>query len=127
MDKPYSVSEFAAFAGVTPRALRHYDRIGLLKPRRSAAGYRVYVERDLQRLEQIAALTFVGLPLRDVRRVLEGRTSSLADALRLQRAILEEKRRLLDSALVAVREAERLLASGRTPNAAVLKRLIEVI
>ncbi len=41
------VSEFAEKAGVTVRTLHHYDRLGLLKPSvRSAAGHRLYGERD---------------------------------------------------------------------------------
>ena len=45
--RTYRTAAFAALAGVTPRALRHYDRLGLLKPRRTTAGYRIYTERDL--------------------------------------------------------------------------------
>ena len=44
--RTYRTAAFAALAGVTPRALRHYDRLGLLKPRRTTAGYRIYTERD---------------------------------------------------------------------------------
>jgi DNA-binding transcriptional MerR regulator len=49
----YRVRAFAELAGVTVRALHHYDRLGLLKPRRTAAGYRVYTTADLPTLEQI--------------------------------------------------------------------------
>src|SRR5215472_4266739 len=42
LDRQYKVREFAEFAGVTVRALHHYERLGLLKPTRTAAGYRVY-------------------------------------------------------------------------------------
>ena len=52
-----NVGEVAALAGVTVRALHHYDRLGLLKPaRRTAAGYRVYSESDFARLQQIVTL-----------------------------------------------------------------------
>ena len=54
--RTYRTAAFAALAGVTPRALRHYDRLGLLKPRRTTAGYRIYTERDLETLEEIVAL-----------------------------------------------------------------------
>src|SRR5882757_5503192 len=43
--RTYRVGEFARLAGVTPRALHHYDRLGLLKPRRTAVGYRAYTDR----------------------------------------------------------------------------------
>jgi len=57
----YRVQEFARLAGVTVRALHHYDRLGLLRARRTASGYRVYGDRDLERLEQIVALQFLGV------------------------------------------------------------------
>jgi DNA-binding transcriptional MerR regulator len=127
MSRLYTVREFATLSGVTPKALRHYDQLGLLKPRRSDAGYRQYVERDLERLEQITALMFVGLSLRDIRRVLEKPAPALADALRAQRAVLEEKRRLIAMAVEAIRDAEQVIAEGKAPAATVLTRLIEVI
>src|SRR5579863_777437 len=103
--------EFAALGGVTVRTLHHYDRIGLLKPnKRSGAGYRLYQLRDLERLEQIVALKFLGLPLSEIRHVIEKKPLSLANALARQRAGLLEKRRLLDRALAAIGEAELAMA-----------------
>jgi DNA-binding transcriptional MerR regulator len=111
---------------VTAKTLRHYDRLGLLQPQRSAAGYRVYSEKDLQRLEQIVALKFLGLPLKEIRRVLE-RNLPLTQVLLGQRIVLEEKRRLLERAIAAIRDVERVIASGKQPDTAILKKLIEVI
>ena len=56
MERSYRVAEFAEMAGVTVRALHHYDRLGLLKPRRTRSGYRLYSPRDIERLEQIGAI-----------------------------------------------------------------------
>ena len=47
-NRTYRTAAFAALAGVTSRALHHYDRLGLLRPKRSSAGYRMYSERDLE-------------------------------------------------------------------------------
>jgi hypothetical protein len=63
LSKTYRIQEFAELTGVTVKALHHYDRLGLLKPQRALSGYRLYVERDLERLEQILALKFLGFPL----------------------------------------------------------------
>src|SRR4051812_10920953 len=98
----YSVREFAVMAGVTVRALHHYDRLGLLKPRRTSSGYRVYAEADLQVLEQIVALKFVGVPLKDVGRCLRKGAGDLPRILHVQRTMLESKRRRLDQAIEAV-------------------------
>jgi DNA-binding transcriptional MerR regulator len=123
----HQASEFADLAGVTVRTLHHYDRLGLLKPKRNGSGYRLYRESDLERLEQIVALKFLGLPLKDIRELLDSARPELPDALRMQRTALEEKRRLLDRAIAAIREAESVVAKGQPADTAVLKKIIEVI
>jgi DNA-binding transcriptional MerR regulator len=123
----HRASEFAELAGVTVRTLHHYDRLGLLKPRRNGSGYRLYRESDLERLEQVVALKFLGLPLKDIQELLDSAPAELPDALRMQRRALEEKRRLLDRAIVAIREAETVVATERRAGTAVLKKIIEVI
>ena len=117
----YRAQEFAALAGVTVRTLHHYDRLGLLKPRRGESGYRLYREGDLDRLEQVVALKFLGLPLKRIQGLLDREPLAISAALRVQRRILEEKRRRIDSAIRAIREAEE------RPGAAQLKRIIEVL
>jgi DNA-binding transcriptional MerR regulator len=111
----YRIREFAGLAGVTVRALHHYDRLGLLKPSgRSDRGYRLYRDCDLARLEQIVVLKFLGLPLKQIGRVL-AREAPLADTLRRQQRVLAEKRWQLDVAVHAIAKAERSLASRRGP------------
>jgi DNA-binding transcriptional MerR regulator len=119
--------QFAELAGVTVRTLHHYDRLGLLRARRTESGYRVYRESDLERLEQIVALKFVGLPLKRIKTLLDRDKLELAEALPRQRLVLEAKRKLIDRAINAIRDAERTIATGERPDAAVLKKIIEVI
>jgi len=109
--------EFADLAGVTPRALHHYDRIGLLKPKRTRAGYRAYSVGDVERLEQIVALKFLGMPLKKIRLLLTRTPDQLAVALRAQRRLLEDKRELIDHAITAIGEAETALCQNRKPTA----------
>jgi DNA-binding transcriptional MerR regulator len=123
----YRVHEFAQLAGVTVKALHHYDRLGLLKPRRAGSGYRIYVEQDLARLEQIVALKFLGLPLKQIKILLDRDTLQLPETLSIQRIVLEEKRRLLDRAIAAISNAEKMIQSGKQAGAAVLKEIIEAI
>jgi DNA-binding transcriptional MerR regulator len=127
VNKLYHVQEFGELAGVTVRALHHYDRLGLLKPRRTGAGYRLYSLGDLERLEQIVALKFLGIPLKQIRTLFNREAPALPEALRMQRRVLEEKRRLLDSAINAIHEAEKATRPGERPDSAVLKKIIEVI
>ncbi len=120
----YSVREFAALAGVTVKALHHYDRLGLLKPRRTSTGYRVYSQDDLERLEQIIALKFLGLPLKQIKAILERPALELRDALRLQRKAIEDKRALLGQVIRAIEAAE---GAGDPADPAGLRKIIEVI
>ena len=125
--RQYTVKTFAKLAGVTVRTLHHYDRLGLLEPAgRSAAGYRLYADGDMVRLQQIVTLKFIGLPLETIRELLDRGPSDLGVLLARQREALEERRRRLDGAVAAVREAERVVASGRDPFEA-LARIVEVI
>lgn len=114
-------------AGVTVRALHHYDRIGLLKPKRTSAGYRVYSTQDLESLEHIVALKFIGIPLRKIAVLRHGSPATLAVGLRAQRQTLEGKRQLLDQAINAIRELEAMLTAGRIAEPVMFKRIIEVI
>ena len=124
----YRVSDFAEKAGVTVRTLHHYDRLGLLKPSgRTEAGYRLYGERDFTRLQQIVTLKFIGLPLRQIKALLDGSDLDLSATLRLQRRLLQEKRLQLEAAIQAIEEAERSLKSNRVPDLVALKKIIEVM
>ena len=125
--RTYRTREFATLAGVTVRALHHYDRLGLLKPQRTHAGYRVYSEDDLKSLEQIVALKFIGLPLKKIKVLRRGSVPELARALGAQRTILEEKRWLLEQAIGAIRDVEVALQTGSNADTGALKRIIEVI
>lgn len=127
LSRTYRVGEFARLAGVTPRALHHYDRLGLLKPQRTAAGYRPYTDHDLERLVQVVALKFIGIPLRRIGRLAATKTTDLAVALQAQRQALEEKRRLLDQAIGAIHEAEAALRREGQAAPALYRRIIEVI
>ncbi|PYT27006.1 MAG: hypothetical protein DMG57_19745 [Acidobacteria bacterium] len=113
---------------MTIRTLHHYDRLGLLKPsRRTDAGYRLYNENDLVRLEQIIVLKFLGLPLKRIQELLDRKALELPRVLRLQRRALEEKRRQLEVAIQAIDEAEQWLSSGREPDGEIFKKVIKVI
>ena len=71
MSTSYKVQAFAVLAGVTVRALHHYDRLALLRPVRTRRGTGLYGPRDLERLEQIVALKCLGVPLKQIKTVLD--------------------------------------------------------
>jgi DNA-binding transcriptional MerR regulator len=125
--RTYRITDFAALAGVTVRALRHYERLGLVRPGRLKSGYRVYSDEHLAVLEQVVGLKFIGFPLKTIKGLLRRRGPELADALRGQRTILEDKKHLLDQAISAIKEAEDALRTGATVDSATFRRIIEVI
>lgn len=110
--RTYQVKEVAALAGVSVRALHHYDEIGLLVPSaRTAAGYRLYDDGDLLRLQQIAIGRELGLSLEEIRRSLDDPDFDRRRALLDQRAQLQaraqqtaEMIRAIDRALDALEE-----------------------
>ena len=112
--RTYLVKEVAALSGVTVRALHHYDELGLLTPKaRTAAGYRLYTDDDLLRLQQILIGRELGLSLEAIRRSFDDPRFDRRAALIAQRAELaaradraEHMVRAIDAALAAIEEAE---------------------
>ncbi|KOX11445.1 MerR family transcriptional regulator [Streptomyces sp. NRRL B-3648] len=104
----YSVGQVSAFAGVTVRTLHHYDKAGLLSPSdRSHAGYRLYSEADLVRLQQILFYRELGFPLDEIAAIFEDPLVSPLERLRArQRQLSEEIARLQRLAEVAERAME---------------------
>ena len=120
-DQELKVGEAARRAGLTVRALHHYDAAGLVRPcGRTQAGHRLYAMQDVARLEQVAALRRAGLGLEDiagalasgdVRAALERRLAEVEQELaagahlrgRLRHAI--EELRMIEQKLARRREA----------------------
>lgn len=73
MEKYFSVGEAAKAAHTTSETLRHYDRIGLVKPSKKDewTNYRYYTEQDIVRLNTVRALQVMDLPLKEIKKVLE--------------------------------------------------------
>ncbi|MBO8199976.1 redoxin family protein [Streptomyces smyrnaeus] len=65
------ISELARRAGVTTKAVRYYESLGLLTPRRLPNGYRDYDEHDVRLTQEIRALGSLGIPVEDTRPFLE--------------------------------------------------------
>ncbi|MEV7489701.1 MerR family transcriptional regulator [Streptomyces anulatus] len=104
----YSVGQVSAFAGVTVRTLHHYDKAGLLSPSdRSHAGYRLYSEADLVRLQQILFYRELRFPLDEIAAIFNDPQANPLERLRVrQRQLNEEIARLQRLAEVAERAME---------------------
>lgn len=93
-----TVHEVSALTGVSIRALHHYDKIGLLHPAGvSPAGYRLYDEDDLARLQCILLYRELQFPLKDIRDIMESPAFERGRALEQQIALLELKKAHLEN------------------------------
>jgi DNA-binding transcriptional MerR regulator len=110
----YQVSDVARITGVSVRALHHYEDIGLLVPReRTEAGYRVYAEDDLLRLQQILLGRELGLALEQIRRSLDDPRFDHRRALLAQKRQLQERARRADEMIRAVDTALAMLEEAQ--------------
>ena len=88
----YSVGRVADLSGVTIRTLHHYDEIGLLSPGgRSDAGYRVYEDADLERLQRILFYRELGFTLKEISTIIDDPNTDSMGHLRRQRRLLTER------------------------------------
>jgi DNA-binding transcriptional MerR regulator len=97
----YTVKAVADMASVSVRTLHHYDHIGLLKPTStSPAGYRLYADADLGRLQQVLFFRELGFGLQEIKAIVDSPGFDRKEALRAHRRFLieEQKRfgRLVD-------------------------------
>lgn len=111
----YTVKELTRMTGLTPRTLRYYDAIGLLRPARAREnGYRLYGAQEVDRLQQILLYREMGLPLEDIRRILDAPDFDRAGALREHLSRLLERRREVDALIRAVRGTLQEIEGGNT-------------
>jgi MerR family transcriptional regulator, thiopeptide resistance regulator len=125
--RQYRAHEFAKCAGITVRTLHHYDRLGLLRPRRSAAGYRLYRDADLDTLRLIRILKYVGFPLQRVKTLIADSAPRLAEALTAQRQTLQKKRADLEQALGALGDLQRALDTDGVIDRGARQKIIDTI
>lgn len=119
-----SPAEAARQVGASTKALRLYERRGLVTPQRTAAGWRAYGPEEMARAGQIVALRALGLSLARIGQVLDGDAQALEPALAAHQASLEQQGRQLAQAVEKVRELRAGLGRGRTPDAEDLARLL---
>ncbi|MGZ3418368.1 MAG: MerR family transcriptional regulator [Polyangiales bacterium] len=106
----YTVGEVARIARISVRTLHHYDEIGLVEPSgRSAAGYRLYTDADLDRLQQVLFFRELELRLDDIVAILADPGFDRKKALIAQRALLEQKLEKTRATLALVEKTIRAL------------------
>lgn len=103
-----TVKEVAMISGVSVRTLHHYDAIGLLHPTRvTDAGYRLYDDTALMRLQTILMLRQLQFPLKEIKEILDAPGFDPMDALEEQIKLLELQRRHLDDLIAHALEIQK--------------------
>ena len=100
MKRTYQVKDVSRLAHVSVRTLHYYEEIGLLVPTgRTEAGYRLYTDDDLLRLQQILIRRELGLPLEQIRRSLDDPSFDIRQALLAQKQQLLQRVAAIEAAL----------------------------
>lgn len=108
-----TVGAVAALTGVSVRTLHHYDHIGLVVPSvRTPAGYRSYTDADIERLHLVLVYRSVGMPLEDIRALLDDPRADELEHLQRQHALLLDQADRLQHTIKAVEELMNAHRSG---------------
>jgi len=98
-------AEAARRLGISIKALKLYERRGLVRPRRTGRGWRLYAAGDLERLSRALAFRAMGFGLSQIAGLLDGPSGTVAAALAAQEQQILRRRVELDAALAALRAA----------------------
>ncbi|MEO2261081.1 MerR family transcriptional regulator [Paenibacillus amylolyticus] len=97
------VKEVAELASISVRTLHHYDEIGLLTPDEvTSAGYRLYSDANLERLQQILFFKELDFSLKEIKNIITNPSFNPEEALNMHRLILLEKRQRLDQMIATI-------------------------
>lgn len=111
------IGELAEATGLTVRALRHYEAVGLLEPvARSDSGYRRYDADDAERLYAIVALRRIGLSLAQIREMLAAAPARLTETLDRHVADVRTQTESLRELETVLRRIRRELGASRSPS-----------
>ena len=109
----YEVGAVARLSGVTVRTLHHYDQIGLLRPSdRTPAGYRLYDDADLERLQRILFYRELGFDLDRIKHLMASDRTSGLSQMREQHRLLRLRIAHLERMVVAVEKAMEASTMG---------------
>lgn len=93
----YTVQKLSKLAGISPRTIRYYDEIGLLKPKRiNSSEYRIYGKEEVDRLQQILFYRELGLNLESITEILDSPSFDGVTALKEHREKLIARRYQID-------------------------------
>ena len=99
----YTIKKMAEISGVSPRTLRFYDQIHLLKPSRvTESGYRIYTSQEVDRLQQILFYRSLDFKLEQIAEILDNPAFDHRQALIQHQEMLQEERKQFDTLLMII-------------------------
>lgn len=105
--KNMSVHEVAKLTGITARTLHYYDEIGILKPTRiTEAGYRMYDDTALSRLQSILLFRELEFPLKEIKAILDSPNFDPSEAISQQIELLELKCKHIEKLITFAHEIQ---------------------
>jgi DNA-binding transcriptional MerR regulator len=107
-----SAAECASRTGLTVRALRLYERHGLITPRRTDKNWRLYGIKDVERLNEIIILKGFGLSLTQIAKLLRGQDADLTRVLSLQHTALTDVRNKAEKGLALINAMRQQMTDG---------------
>ena len=111
------IGELANKSGVSIRALRYYEEIGLLLPSEiKESGYRLYNESDALKLQQILFYKEIGYSLKEIKNILENKSFDLINSLEGQKKMLLNKRKLYSQIINTIDETIQKLKGNKYMN-----------
>ena len=103
-----TVKDVSEITGVSIRTLRYYDEIGLLKPTElTEAGYRLYDNKALEKLQEIMFFRELEIPLADIKEMMENPDYDREQALSAQKTLLEHKRNRLNGIIELIADVTK--------------------
>ncbi len=103
MDKNYTVKQLAKLAGISVRTLHLYDKMKLLRPaQRTRAGYRMYGQTELLRLQQILFYKELDIPLKNIKQILDEPGFDIINALDGHKKALTTKKARINTLLKTI-------------------------
>jgi len=109
-DTTFTIGELAARTGMTPDALRYYERLGIIAPaRRTTGGFRIYTADTVARVQFVKQAQLHGLTLAEIRELVQTDARPGVGRCRRVQRLLQRKLTDIDTRLVQLQEFRRAL------------------
>lgn len=127
MTKFWTTKEFSKVSGVTIRTLHYYDALGLLTPHhKTDAGYRFYSSEDLQVIQKIGVLKYIGFNLKQIKTILVSNQLDWLSSLNLQAKIIQDNIVKLNQGLILIKQSINFYSNNNKIEWQLIAKMLEV-